>query len=102
MLCYQTKTAPGAAVLTRSRFDKADEMIRDRIVFGTNSSHIRQKLIKVGAELTPEKAIQTAQSLEYAQLQLRTIGGTIALLVEIHTIRRPGRQTGRTQKRMNR
>ena len=35
-------------------FDKADEMIRDRIVFGTSSPQIRAKLINVGAELTLE------------------------------------------------
>ena len=87
-------------------FDKANEMIRDRIVFWTNSSHIRQKLINVGAELTLEKAIQIAQSWEYAQLQLRTMGGATAQPVEVHTIRRPSKQnaqqTGRTRTRMNR
>ena len=41
-------------------FSDANEMIRDRIVFGTNSCKIREKLINVGAELTLEKAIQIA------------------------------------------
>lgn len=69
------------AFLTRLRlsardcnFDKVDDMIRDRIVFGTNSSKIREKLINVGAELTLEKAIQIAQSWEYSQTQLRAMG----------------------------
>ena len=33
-----------------------EEMIRDRIVFGTNSSKIREKLITVGRDLTLQKA----------------------------------------------
>ena len=33
-------------------FKDADEMIRDRIVFGTNSSKIREKLINEGETLT--------------------------------------------------
>ena len=49
-------------------------MIRDRIVFGINSSKIRKKLINVGAELTLEKAIQIAQLWEYSQSQLRAMG----------------------------
>ncbi|KAH3738723.1 hypothetical protein DPMN_045364 [Dreissena polymorpha] len=48
-------------------------MIRDRIVFGTNSSKIREKLINIGAELTLDKAIQITQSFEYSQKQLRTM-----------------------------
>ena len=55
-------------------FTDANEMIRDRIVFGTNSSKIREKLINAGAELTLEKAIQIVQSFEYAQQQLRSMG----------------------------
>ncbi|XP_052242403.1 uncharacterized protein LOC127852487 [Dreissena polymorpha] len=54
-------------------FRDTDDMIRDRIVFGTNSSKIREKLINIGAELTLDKAIQIAQSLEYSQKQLRTM-----------------------------
>lgn len=39
-----------------------DEMIRDRIVFGTSSQKVREKLIAEGEKLTLEKAIQIAQS----------------------------------------
>ena len=70
-------------------FDKADEMIRDRIVFGTSSPQIRAKLINVGAELTLEKAIQIAQSWEYSQAQLRAMGGATAQQ-EVHIVRRQG------------
>ena len=70
-------------------FDKADEMIRDRIVFGTSSPQIRAKLINVGAERTLEKAIQIAQSWEYSQAQLRAMGGATAQQ-EVHTVRRQG------------
>lgn len=46
-----------------------DEMIRDRIVFGTNSAKIREKLINVGEILTMDKAVQIVQSYEYSQKQ---------------------------------
>ncbi|XP_052238526.1 uncharacterized protein LOC127849814 [Dreissena polymorpha] len=54
-------------------FRDTDNMIRDRIVFGTNSSKIREKLINIEAEVTLDTAIQIAQSLEYSQKQLRTM-----------------------------
>ncbi|KAH3794891.1 hypothetical protein DPMN_148429 [Dreissena polymorpha] len=47
-------------------------MIRDRIVFVTNSSKIRKKLIHIGSELMLDKAIQIVQSFEYSQKQPRT------------------------------
>ena len=48
-----------------------EEMIRDRIVFGTNSPKIREKLINVGRDLTLQKAIQIGQNYEYAQEQMK-------------------------------
>ena len=56
---------------------QTDEMIRDRIVFGTNSSKIREKLITVGKELTLDKTIQIAQSHEYSQEQLKTMSADV-------------------------
>ena len=50
-------------------FDKPEEMIRDRIVFGTNSPKIREKLINVGKDLTLDKAVQISQNYEYAMEQ---------------------------------
>ena len=52
-------------------FAENDKMIRDRIVFGLNSSQIREKLINKGSDLTLEKAISTAQSFEMSQQQLK-------------------------------
>ena len=51
-------------------FKDPDEMIRDRIVFGTNSLKVREKLISKGAKLTLDKAIEIARSLESSQAQL--------------------------------
>ena len=51
-----------------------DNLIRDRIVLGTRTSKVREQLINIGRELTLEKAIQTAQSYEYSQEQLKTMG----------------------------
>jgi hypothetical protein len=39
-------------------------MVRDRIVFGTNSNKLRGKLIMEGAELTLEKSMQMARTYE--------------------------------------
>ena len=48
-------------------------MVRDRIVFGTNSSKIREKLIMEGDELTLEKATRAARTCETSQAQLKTM-----------------------------
>ena len=52
-------------------FPNVEEMVRDRIVFGTNSKTVREKLLSEGAGLTLDKAISTARNLEYAKQQLR-------------------------------
>ena len=44
-------------------------MIRDRIVFGTNSSRVREKLISVGADLTSDRAVDISRTYELSQLQ---------------------------------
>ncbi|MES9883587.1 MAG: RNase H-like domain-containing protein [Sedimenticola sp.] len=51
----------------------SDEMVRDRIVFGTSSKRVREKLINIGADLTLDKAIQIAQGHEYAMTQLESM-----------------------------
>ena len=51
--------------------NRTDEMIRDRIVFGTNSPKIREKLINIGKDLTLQQAIQIGQNYEYAQVQMK-------------------------------
>ena len=55
-------------------FKAQDEMIRDRIVFGTNSLKVREKLISKGAKLTLDKAIEIARSFESSQAQLTERG----------------------------
>ena len=51
-------------------FKDQEEMIRDRIVFGTKSLKVREKLISKGAKLTLDKAIEIARSFESSQAQL--------------------------------
>ena len=53
-------------------FDKPDEMVRDRIVYGTNSKHVRQKLIIKGSELTLDIAVDIARTYEISQSQLQS------------------------------
>ena len=43
-------------------FKDPEEMIRDRTVFGTNSSRVREKLINVGADLTLDQAVDTSRT----------------------------------------
>lgn len=55
-------------------YQNSDEMVRDRIVFATNSPHVREKLLGQGAVLTLEKAIDIARSHELAKQQLKIMG----------------------------
>ena len=50
-----------------------DEVIRDRIVFGTNSRKIREKLINEGKDLPLDKAIDIAQTYEMSQSQMKSM-----------------------------
>lgn len=54
-------------------YPNSDEMVRDRIVFATNSQRVREKLLSHGAELTLDKAIDIACSHELAQAQLKDL-----------------------------
>ncbi len=54
-------------------FHNSNEMVCDRIVFGTNSDKVREKLIIQGADLTLEKAIQIARTYEKTQAQLESM-----------------------------
>ena len=54
-------------------FDNADEMIRDRIVFGTNSQKVRERLFSEGGELTLDKAASIARNYELAKDQLKSM-----------------------------
>ena len=48
-----------------------DDIVRDRIVFGTKSAKVREELIDTGADLTLEKAIEIARAEEIAVQQLK-------------------------------
>lgn len=53
-----------------------NEMVRDRIVFATNSPRVCEKLLSQGAELTLDKAIDIVHSHELAQMQLKEMTGS--------------------------
>ena len=57
-------------------FKDSDEMIRDGIVFGTNSPKVREKLISKGSALTLDKAVELARSFEASQAQLSALAGS--------------------------
>lgn len=57
-------------------YPNSDEMVRDCIVFATNSPHVREKLLSQGAELALDKAIDIARSHELAQMQLKEVVGS--------------------------
>ena len=54
-------------------FKEPDEMIRDRIVFGTNSRKIREKLINKGKEWSLDKAVDIARTYEMSQSQMKSM-----------------------------
>ena len=50
-----------------------DEMVRDKIVFGTKHKKVRENLIKEGEALTLKRAIEIARTFEIEQSQLKTM-----------------------------
>ena len=68
--------------------DYSDEMILDRIVYGTNSPKIHEKLINVGKDLTLQKAVQIGQNYEYAQEQMKQMTPNDVHMVKPKTKRR--------------
>lgn len=63
-------------------------MIRDRIVFGTNSMKVREKLINEGAALTMDKVGQITQNFEYSKQQLSSMATSSTSRHEVHNVRR--------------
>jgi len=57
-------------------YDKEDEMVRDRIVFGVKSRKIREKLICEGSTLTLVKTVDIARSYEIAKSQSQQMNKT--------------------------
>ena len=56
-------------------YPNSDEMVRDRIVFATNSPRVREKLLSHSADLTLDRAIDIARSHDLAQAQLKDMVG---------------------------
>ena len=50
-----------------------DEMVRDRLIFGTSSQKIRERLLQSGSELTLSDAIKVARTYTETQVQLKTM-----------------------------
>ena len=57
--------------------------MRHRIVFGTNSPAMREKLINKGSDLTLDIAVDIARTHELSQSQLRAMGND---KVEVHGV----------------
>ncbi|CAC5373014.1 unnamed protein product [Mytilus coruscus] len=55
------------------QYANPDRMVRDRIVIGTKSSKVKEKLINEGSEFTLEKASDIARTYELSQRQLQTM-----------------------------
>jgi hypothetical protein len=53
--------------------DTKDEMVRDRLICGTNNQRIREKLLQSGSELTLAEAIKIARTYTETQAQLKTM-----------------------------
>lgn len=81
-------------------YPNSEEMVRDRIVFATNSPYVRDKLLSQGAELTLDKAIDIARSHELAKQQLKAIGSTKdhSHHNTVHTVNRKPRRPDIPQK----
>ena len=82
-------------------FSDTDEMIRDRIVFGTSSRKVRERLINEGATLTLSKAIDIARTVETSKATLESMEKQT---IEVHSVRRfprdgqKSKQSGDTRK----
>ena len=69
----------------------SDQMVRDRIVFATNSHKVREKLLSHGATLDLIKAIDIARSHELAQGQMKAMNSRAPANVDSHDIHAVGR-----------
>ena len=87
-----TNYATDLRVLVKDcKYDKPDEMVRDRIVTGIKNGEIRGKLLSEGDELTMTKAIQIATSYETTQAQLKSMSSGNKL--ELDAIRKSSKKT---------
>ena len=82
-------------------FSDTDEMIRDRIVFGTSSRKVRERLINEGATLTLSKAIDIARTVETFKATLESMEKQTSEVYSIRRFPRDGqksKQSGDTRK----
>jgi hypothetical protein len=61
-----------------------DELIRDRLVYGTNSERIKERLLRGEEELTLVKALKICREDEQSNKQLKAMNGEN----EVHTIKK--------------
>jgi hypothetical protein len=61
-----------------------DELIRDRLVYGTNSERIKERLLRGEEELTLVKALKICRADEQSNKQLKAMNGEN----EVHTIKK--------------
>lgn len=74
---FKEKFITGLRILAQNcDFKDPDEMIRDRIMFGTSSTKVREKLMAKSSTLTPDKAVEIARSCETSQEQLSAMATT--------------------------
>ena len=71
--------------------DTADDMIRDRLVFGVKNDRIREKLLSEGGTLKLARAIQISRAIETVQetqAQMNLAGKPPCMKQEIEAVRR--------------
>ena len=72
--------------------DIVDKMIRDRLVYGTNSHKVRERFINRGTDLDLLTALNIARAYESAQSQLKKMTGEAAQVQVIKSDRRNTRK----------
>ena len=78
-------------------YTNSEEMVRDRIVFATNSPRVREKLLSNVPEL--EKAIDKAHSHELPQAQLKAMANECQVNVVHHKMVKPVCRSSSVEKR---
>ena len=77
-------------------YQEAEEMVRDRIVFGIKSAKVRARLIQEGSSLTLDKAIDIGRTMELSDAQLKTMTGDD---MKVHGL---NQQSGKDRQRKKR
>lgn len=80
-------------------FKDFDEMIRGRIVFGTISCKIREKLLNEGKDLTLGKAIDIARTYGMSQSQVKSMEATDEVVHSVKGDQRSRKEPPKVQQR---